>query len=114
MKTLFRVARIQVRIASQPIVRTKMPVPMPLARIAVTSLSAARRLRPIRMPTSTAMGMVTVRALGIVRKISSATLGIGALLRTTSSRIRVTSRMNRTNVNTAPPMTACERTSRRM
>ena len=39
---------------------------MPAARMAVISESAARRERPSRMPTSTAMGMVTVRALGRV------------------------------------------------
>ena len=36
--------------------------------MAVISLSAASRLRPSRMPTSTAMGMVTVNMLGRVRR----------------------------------------------
>ena len=41
-----------------------MPTPMPLARMAVTSLSAASRLSPIRMPTSTPIGMVMVKVGG--------------------------------------------------
>ena len=40
----------------------------PEARIAVTSLSAAMRLSPSRIPTSTPMGMVTFSAAGRVRK----------------------------------------------
>ncbi len=38
--------------------RPKFHTPMPLARMAVISLSAASRLRPMRMPTSTLIGMV--------------------------------------------------------
>ncbi len=38
--------------------RRKLQMPMPLARMAVISLSAARRLRPMRIPTSTLMGSV--------------------------------------------------------
>ena len=91
-----------------------MLTPMPPARIAVTSLSAASRLRPIRIPTSTAMGIVTVRAPGMVRKKISATLGSGALLRTTRSRMRSRSRRKITKVNTATPIRACESTSLRM
>ena len=46
--------------------RTKSMAPMPAARMAVISLSAARRERPRRMPTSTAMGMVTLSVGGTV------------------------------------------------
>ena len=45
-------------------------------------LSAPRRLNPIKMPTSTLIGMVTVSAVGSARKISCARLGSGALLPT--------------------------------
>ena len=38
-------------------IRRKFQTPIPLARIAVISLSAARRLNPIRIPTSTPAGM---------------------------------------------------------
>ena len=38
--------------------RPKLHTPMPLARMAVISLSAASRLSPIRIPTSTLIGMV--------------------------------------------------------
>jgi len=41
-------------------------------------------------------------------------LGTGALLRTTSSISRPTSRMKMTNVNTPAPISACHSTSRRM
>ena len=44
--------------------RTKERTPRPEARMAVTSLSAARRLRPSRMPTSTAIGMVKEKKPG--------------------------------------------------
>ncbi len=87
---------------------------MPLARMAVTSLSAASRLNPIRIPTSTAMGMVTVSAPGRVRKKISATLGRGALLRTTTSRMRSRSRRKMTKVKMAAPISACDSTSPRM
>jgi hypothetical protein len=83
----------------------------PEARMAVTSLSAAMRLKPSRMPTSTPMGMVTFKAAGKVRKKISATLGSGALLRTTASRMRVSSRMKITNVNTEAPISPCQSTS---
>ena len=49
-----------------------------------------------------------------VRKKISATLGMGALLRTTNSKIRLTSRMKITNVNKAAPITPCEITSHKM
>ena len=83
----------------------------PEARIAVTSLSAAMRLSPSRIPTSTPMGMVTFNAAGRVRKKISATLGKGALLRTTASRMRVSSRIKITKVNTEAPMSPCQSTS---
>jgi hypothetical protein len=44
--------------------RRKLMTPKPAARMAVISLSAARRLRPSRMPTRTDIGMVTVRKPG--------------------------------------------------
>ncbi len=86
--------------------RRKLHTPMPLARMAVISLSAASRLRPIRMPTSTPAGMLMVSVTGTMKKKTSATLGNGALLRTTSSRICPRSRVNRTKVNTATPIRA--------
>src|SRR5271156_107923 len=93
---------------------TKLHTPMPAARMAVISLSAASRLSPSRMPTSTAMGMVTVNMLGSVRRKISTTVPRDALLRTTSSRRCGRSRMNNTKVKSAPPMKACESTSFRM
>jgi len=95
-------------------IRRNVHTPRPLARIAVISLSAASRLNPIKMPTNTPMGMVYVRANGAVSKKILATLGKGALLRTTRSRMRPRSRVNRTKVNTAVPMRACETTSLRI
>src|SRR5277367_2690313 len=98
-------------IATMP---TKLHTPMPAARMAVISLSAASRLSPSRMPTSTAMGMVTVNMLGSVRRKISTTVPREALLRTTNSRRCGRSRMNNTKVKSAPPMKACESTSFRM
>ena len=108
---LLNSASTQATMPKIAMIRTKRRTPIPAARMAVISLSAARRLRPMRMPTSTPMGMVTVSAAGSVRKKSSATLGTGALLRTTNSSIRLTSRMKITNVNTAIPIRPWERTS---
>ena len=114
MKTLLASASTQAMLTKMARMRTKVPGPMPLARMAVTSLSAASRLSPIRIPTSTPMGMVTVSAPGMVRKKISATLGSGALLRTTTSRMRSRSRRKITKVNIATPIRACESTSLRM
>jgi hypothetical protein len=47
-------------------IQTILMAPMPQARMAVTSLSAARRERPSRIPARTAVGRVTVRVLGRV------------------------------------------------
>ena len=94
--------------------RTNMPAPIPLARIAVTSLSAANRLNPIRIPTSTPMGNVTMNVVGSVKRKISPTLGNGALFRTTSSSRRPRSRMKRIKVNSNTPSRACELTSFRM
>ena len=87
---------------------------MPMARMAVTSLSAASRLSPMRIPTRTAMGSVTVRAVGMVKRKSWATLGRGALFLTTNSRMRARSRMKITKVKIRAPISACEVTSRRI
>jgi len=75
-------------------------------QLALISESAAMRLSPINMPTSTPIGIVTLNAVGRVRKKISATLGRGALLRTTSSNSRPTSRMKMTNVNRPAPSSA--------
>ncbi len=91
-----------------------MPEPSPIARMAVTSLSAASRLSPIRIPTSTAIGRVIVSAVGIVNRKSWATLGRGALFLTTNSKMRAKSRMKITNVKINAPISACEVTSRRI
>ena len=45
--------------------------------MAVISLSAARRLNPIRMPTSTPAGIVIVKARGRLRPTTSSTLPNG-------------------------------------
>ena len=94
--------------------RTKSSAPMPLARMAVISESAARRLRPRRMPTRTAMGMVRVRALGRMKTKMRRTSAREAESRTTSSRILPRSRMKSTKVKRTPPRRAWEVTSRRM
>ena len=87
-QTLLTSASSQVATAKIAMMRTNIQAPSPLARMAVTSLSAANRLRPIRIPTSRPMGIVIVNATGRVRKKISATLGNGALLRTTISSSR--------------------------
>jgi len=92
---------------------TNRIAPIPLARMAVISASAAMRLKPISIPTNTPIGIVTFSAVGTVRKKISATLGSGALLRTTSSKSRPTSRMKITNVNSPAPNSACLITSDR-
>ena len=94
--------------------RMNMLTPMPLARMAVTSLSAASRLNPTRMPTSTPMGRVMVKVAGRVYRKISATLGRGALLRTISSSRRPRSRMKMMKVNSATPIRACDPISFRM
>ena len=85
---------------------TKLQTPMPEARMAVISLSDARRLRPSRMPTSTAMGMVTVNMLGSIRRKIFAMTPIDALLRTISSMRFGRSGMTSTNVKSTPPRKA--------
>ena len=62
-------------------------MPSPEARMAITSLSAASRLSPSRIPTSTAMGIVTRKVLGSVKRKISSTLFRVELLRTIISRI---------------------------
>jgi hypothetical protein len=42
--------------------------------MAMISLSAARRLKPSSTPTSTAMGMVTMKVLGSMKRKISKTL----------------------------------------
>ncbi len=87
---------------------------MPLARIAVISLSAASRLNPSRMPTRIAIGIVTVNAFGSVYRMIRNTSESPAEFRTASSRILLRSRINSTNVNSTPPSRAWEETSRRI
>ena len=94
--------------------RTNIPTPIPLARMAVTSLSAASRLSPTRMPTSTPIGSVMVKVAGSVKRKISATLGSGALLRTISSSSLPRSRMKMMKVNSTTPIRACEAISFRM
>ena len=55
--------------------------------MAMISLSAARRLSPSSTPTSTAMGMVTRKRLGSVKRKISAAFEKVELLRTTISRM---------------------------
>jgi hypothetical protein len=55
-------------------------MPMPEARMAMISLSEARRLNPSSTPTSTAIGMVTMKKLGIMNTKTSATLASVELL----------------------------------
>ena len=82
--------------------------------MAMISLSAARRLRPSSTPTSTAMGMVTMKKLGSMKRITSRTLVNVELLRTTVSRIWGSSFMNRMKVKSAQPISVWERISPRM
>ena len=89
-------------------------MPRPEARMAMISLSEARRLRPSRMPTRTAMGMVTLKVLGRVKRKISITLVKVELLRTTISRMWLRSRMKRMKVKSAQPMSVWERISPRM
>ena len=82
--------------------------------MAMISLSAARRLRPSSTPTSTAMGMVTMKKLGSVKRKTSTTLAKVELLRTTISRMWGSSFMKRMKVKITHPMSAWERISPRM
>ena len=82
--------------------------------MAMISLSAARRLRPSSTPTSTAMGMVTMKKLGSVKRTISTTLEKVELLRTTISRMWGRSCMKRMKVKSAQPMSVWERISPRM
>ena len=91
--------------------RTKNQTPIPTARMAVISLSAASRLRPSRMPTSTAMGMVRLRTLGSMNTKILATVPNEALLRAAISSSCPTYFMNRMKVKSAPPRSAWESTS---
>ncbi len=100
--------------ATMEATRTKYPMPRPDARMAMISLSAAKRLSPSRTPTSTAMGMVTLRVLGIVKSRISITLLKLELLRTTISNMCGKSFMNKMKVKSAQPMSVWERISPRM
>jgi hypothetical protein len=100
--------------ATSEAMRTKASTPIPEARMAVISLSAASRLSPSRMPTSTAMGMVTVKVFGSVKRNIWRTLTSDELLCTTRARIFARSRMKRMKVKRAPPRNAWERISLRM
>jgi hypothetical protein len=82
--------------------------------MAMISLSEARRLNPSSTPTSTAMGMVTLKVLGSVKRKISTTLVKVELLRTTISRMWGRSRMKRMKVKSAQPMSVWERISPRM
>jgi hypothetical protein len=55
--------------------------------MATISPSPARRLRPSSTPTSTAMGMVTRKKLGRVKRTTSITAVKVEVLRTTISRM---------------------------
>ena len=66
--------------------RRNCPLPIPVARMAMISLSPAMRLRPIRVPTSIAIGIVITRILGSGSRNRKATWDAGRLLRATSSR----------------------------
>jgi hypothetical protein len=100
--------------ATRETMPTKRHTPMPAARIAVISLSAAIRLSPRSTPTRTAMGMVMVKVLGKVKRKISPMLASDALSRTITPRMSVSGRMKRMKVKSAPPMRACEITSLRM
>ena len=82
--------------------------------MAMISLSAARRLRPSRTPTSTAMGMVTKKKLGSRKRTTSVTVVKVELFWTTVSRILGNSFISRMKVNSAHPMSVWERISPRM
>jgi hypothetical protein len=89
-------------------------MPILEARMAMISLSAARRLKPSSTPTSTAMGMVTMKKLGRVKRTICTTLVKEELLRTTISRMRGNSFMKRMKVKITHPISAWERISPRM
>ncbi len=55
--------------------------------MAMISLSAARRLKPRRMPHKIAMGMVNLNKLGSVKRNTSPISVKEELLRTTTSRM---------------------------
>ena len=89
-------------------------MPSPEARMAMISLSAASRLRPSSMPHSTAIGIVTLKRLGSVKRKISATSVHVELLRTTTSRMCGSCGMNRMKVKSAQPISVRERISPRM
>ena len=74
--------------------------------MAMISLSEARRLNPSSTPTSTAMGMVTLKKLGIMKRTTSTRLVKVELLWTIISRILGNSFMKRMKVKITPPMSA--------
>ena len=79
---------------------------MPLARIAVISLSEARRLRPEQNADQHGHRNGVGKALGSVYAKMRKTWPSEADSRTTSSRILPRSRMNSTKVKSAPPSRA--------
>ena len=72
--------------------------------MATISLSAARRLRPSNTPTSTAMGIVTMKKFGSRNRTTSNTEVKVELLRTTMLRTLGSSFMRRMKVNSAQPI----------
>ena len=82
--------------------------------MAMISLSEARRLSPSRTPTSTAIGIVTLKVLGSVKSRTSITLVNVELLRTTISKMWGRSRMKRMKVKSAQPMSVWDSISPRM
>jgi hypothetical protein len=82
--------------------------------MAVISESAARRLRPSSTPTSTAMGMLSSKVLGSMKRKSWRTVRALELLRTTISRISSSGFMKRMKVKSAQPSTEWEVISPRM
>ena len=72
------------------------------------------RLSPSSTPTSTAIGMVTLKKLGSMKRTTSTTLVNVELLRTTISRTLGNSFMKRMKVKITHPMSVWESISPRM
>ena len=93
--------------------RTSVAAPMPLALIAVTSLSAASRLRPIRIPTSTPKGTVNGSTGGSASANNQPTVSSFAELRTNSSKYLSTRCRKMTKVASSVPNRALATISRK-
>ena len=88
--------------------------PIPAAFMAINSLSADMRPRPISTPTSTPMGTLNVSTRGNALKKSSAIWCASPECRATTFMICTSCGTKMTNVKTPRPSNAWERTSRKI